>query len=363
MNRLRKPHAQVPILVCVVLVAIITSCGTSMRPATAPTPIIVRQTNTAGPDSVSPPTTGEETGTTIRPTSFLDRTNSICTAFRTALAALDESAVTFYEDAAAVIASHVSRLDNGQAPADLSQSFNDYISTFIEFRAELGRYSAASSGPNTSAEAVSANALSSLDSTMNADARAIGADACVNIGGAVTPADQASSAPTVPAESSSSAATRSSGDQIIASDASLHIAPISGYEWIPFGQDHPTRSPSTDPILAPITGNYFVGEMRNVRDGSTIRMHMIFLRRGQHWTRNRHQSYSTFELGDLTAPAITPENSISIETADSVIDGYDAGQFTLDALGVTLLAPHGSNLSVLVDQFVDATRSAGQSDG
>jgi hypothetical protein len=96
--------------------------------------------------------------------------------------------------------------------------------------------------------------------------------------------------------------------------------------------------------------------MRNVGDGSTIRIHLIFLRRGQHWTHDRRDSYSRFELGDLTSPAITPENSISLSTAENVVDGFHAAQFTLDALGVTILAPDSSDISVLVDQFLDGTK-------
>lgn len=66
------------------------------------------------------------------------------------------------------------------------------------------------------------------------------------------------------------------------------------------------------------------------------------------------------ELGDLTSPAITPENSISLSTAENRVDGFHAAQFTLDALGVSILAPHSSDLSALVDRFLDASKSTGQ---
>jgi hypothetical protein len=372
------------ILVSVAFLALVTACGTSGHPATGAVPTTTRETDTAGLDTVSRPATpggsslpeppaattaipvspkptadpgtDDATSTTIGQSAFVARADSVCTKFAKALAALDMSAATSSEDAEAVIATHVSLLDRGGDPPELSLPFNDFISTFIEFRAEVVRYSAASLAGDTNAQVVDATRLSEHNSTMNADAQAIGANDCVNVGAAVIPAGDISSAATGPAQSSPTATTSPSGEQIVASDASLRFAHLSGYEWIPFEQDHPTPSPSTDSLLAAITEFYFVGEMRNVGDGSTIRIHLIFLRRGQHWTHDRRDSYSRFELGDLTSPAITPENSISLSTAENVVDGFHAAQFTLDALGVTILAPDSSDISVLVDQFLDGTK-------
>ena len=326
---------------------------------------------------------------TLSEGDFVSQMNAICRTADRSINKLDPSAKSYVSDISDVIQTGLDAFAKLKAPKTLKSDFDAYTVNLDDQLTQFGKLSKAIKSGDNAALKKASDKLTKLSTDGDDLATSIGADKCVGVGSSAggpvttdTTADTASpttaAATTVPATSAPATttantplpidttpdtapvmtappSTTSSGGGVQAGDASTGFTAIDGYKWGTLEDISATLTPAGDPVLGPLLAGYYVGVMNSNADGSAVYVYVTILKDNTvPWTPTQLAAYYNFELvGDGTDIKL-PTIGLPAKTKVNAVAGYDAAVFTINGVGVSILAPTGSDPVALLEGFVIA---------
>jgi len=317
---------------------------------------------------------------TLSEDDFVSQMNAVCKKADRALKKLDPSDKSFFSDGTDIIDTGLEEFGKLKPPKSLKSDFDDYVANLEDTQTQIEKLGkAVKKGDNAAAQKAS-DKLDSLNSDNNDLADSIGADRCVDVGvDASESTDTTSVETTEPAttepattepettetpntplsidttpETTPTTTADTSGNGVVASDASVEFHPIDGYTWGQLDDIEGTTTPTDDPVLGPLLDGYYVGLMDNATDGSEVYVYVTVLNQDTEWTPDQLTAYYNFELVGDGVDQITPNFSLPARIKTKVFDGYDGGAFTINGVGVSILAPTGADIVGLLEGFAQA---------
>ena len=326
---------------------------------------------------------------TLSEDDFISEMNSICRTADRAINKLDPTDSSYGSDITDVIQTGLDDFAKLKAPKALQADFADYTANLDDQLAQFEKLSKAIKNDDTEAIGKATDKLTKLSSEGDDLADSLGADKCVGVGsGAAGPVTtdgttpDTSSATTFTPETTADTvtantplpidttldtdpvmtappSTSSSSDGVQAGDASSGFTANDGYAWGTLEDLAGTLTPTDDPVLGPILSGYYVGVMESNADGTPVYVYITVLNDNTvPWTPDQLAAYYNFELvgdgQDITLPTI----GLPAKTKVNAVEGYDAAVFTIDGVGVSILAPTGSDAVTVLEGFIIA-QSAG----
>jgi hypothetical protein len=334
---------------------------------------------------------------TLSEGDFVTQMNAICRTADRSLNKLDPSDKSFFTDITDVIQTGLDDFGKLKPPKSLKADFDDYTANLDDQLTQFEKLGKAVKSGDTAAQTKANDKLTKLSTDGDDLATSLGADKCVGVGsgegGSVTTdttADTASDTTAVPDTTTPETSvetttgtvtpntplpidttpdtvpmmtvppsTTSSSGGVQAGDASTGFSPIDGYSWGTLEDIASTQTPSDDPVIGPLLAGYYVGVMESNADGSPVYVYVTVLKDNTvPWTPTQLAAYYNFELvgdgTDVTLPTI----GLPARTKVGAVEGYDAAVFTINGVGVSILAPTGSDPVQLLEGFVIA-QSAG----
>lgn len=331
---------------------------------------------------------------TLSEDDFISQMNSICRKADRDINKLDPTDSGFTSDVSDIIQNGLDEFGKLKAPKALQSDFDDYTSNLEDQLAQIEKLGKALKNDDTEAATKASDKLTKLSSESDDLADSLGADKCVGVGNSAeqpvtteattvdttadttedtaadttevttpdtttpnTPLPIDTTLDTEPVMTAPPSTTSSSGG-VQAGDASTGFSPNDGYSWGTLEDISSTLTPTDDPVLGPILSGYYVGVMESNTDGTPVYVYVTVLNDNAPWTPEQLAAYYNFELvgdgQDITLPTI----GLPARTKANAVDGYDAAVFTIDGVGVSILAPTGSDAVALLEGFVIA-QSAG----
>lgn len=333
---------------------------------------------------------------TLSEGDFVSQMNAICRTADRSINKLDPSDSKYITDITNIIQTGLDDFAKLKAPKALKTDFSDYTANLDDQLTQFGKLLKATKSNDTQAATKAEEKLTKLSKDGDDLAKSLGADKCVGVGssggGATvttdnppTTASPTTAAPTttttttttIPATTTPNTplpidttpdtapvmtappSTTSSSGGLQAGDASTGFNAIDGYSWGTLEDISATQTPGADPVIGPLLSGYYVGVMNNTADGTSVYVYITVLKDNTTpWTPAQLAAYYKFELvsdgTDITLPTI----GLPAKTKANAVAGYDAAVFTINGVGVSVLAPTGSDPVKLLEAFVKA-QSAG----
>ena len=341
---------------------------------------------------------------TLSESDFVSQMNAICRTADRSINKLDPSDKSFAKDVGDIIQTGLDDFSKLKPPKTLKSDFDDYTANLDDQLTQIGKLSTAIKSKDNAAATKASDKLTKLSKDSDALAKSIGADKCVGVGNSAdapvtTDATANTSSPTTAAPATTTtvktttttvktttttanttantplpinttpdtaavmtappSTTSSAGGGVQAGDASVGFKAIDGYTWGTLEDITATSTPTADPVLGSILAGYYVGVMNSNADGKPVYVYVTVLKDNSvPWTSEQLAAYYKFELvgdgQDITLPTI----GLPARTKVAAVQGYDAAVFTINGVGVSLLASTGSDPVKLLEGFVVA-QSAG----
>jgi len=112
-------------------------------------------------------------------------------------------------------------------------------------------------------------------------------------------------------------------------------------------------------VLGPILKGYLVGVLVNSQTGDQSVLFVTVLNDVAPWTPEQVAAFFSFELVSSGQDTTTPTLGLPAKLLPDAIEGYDAGAFYVDGVGVSMLAPKSDSVLVLLDKFAQAQSMGG----
>ena len=332
---------------------------------------------------------------TLSEDDFLDQLNEICSTAAADIADVDTEDRGFVDDVVTIIEDGLDDLVKLKPPKNLQNDFDDFVDNLDDQRKEAEDLAQAIDDDDQDAAQKASENLSDLSSDGDAIAEDLGADDCVGVGGSsgsdgptdttdttdvteptdstdvteetvVVPATEATTPntplpiDTTPVAEPPTDMTQPPPDPDAtgeALDASQVWAPPAGYEWGTLDNLAGVITPSTDPVLGAVLIDYSAGIVHSTSGGPSAIFYITEISTSP-WEQDQIDAYFAFSFGSGGSDTATPLG-LPAKIKPNAAQDLDGALAWLNGAGIAVIAPSGTDVLTLIDEFYNANVMGG----
>lgn len=339
---------------------------------------------------------------TLSEDDFIDQLEDICRTAANDIDDVDTSDPGFVNDVVDIIQTGLDDLNELKPPSALANDFGDFVDNLEDQLNEAQDLADAIDDDDQDAAQEASDNLTDLAADGDQIAEDLGADRCVGVGGGSdTPTDSTDVDDTTDVtegtENSATTATVEVTEETVAVpatddptpntplpidstpvtqpptdmtepppspdatgealDASQSWAPPAGYEWGSLDNLAGVITPSTDPVLGPVLIDYATGIVHSTSGGPSAIFYITEISTSP-WEQDQIDAYFAFSFGSGGSDTSTPLG-LPAKVKPNAAEGLDGALAWLNGAGIAVIAPAGTDVLTLIDEFYNANVMGG----
>ncbi len=332
---------------------------------------------------------------TLSEDDFIGQMEDICRTAKRDIQDVDTSDPSSVSDIVDIIQTGLDDLNKLKPPKALANDFGDFVDNLDDQLNEAQDLADAIDAGDQDAAQKAADNLTELSADGDQIAEDLGADRCVGVGGGDTPTDSTEATdttdvadttestdatddtvtvpatddttPNTPLPIDSTPVTQPPTDMTQpppnpdatgeALDASQVWTAPDGYEWGALTDLAGVITPSTDPVLGPVLIDYSAGIVQSTSGGPSAIFYITEISTSP-WEQDQIDAYFAFSFGSGGSDTSTPLG-LPAKIKPNAADGLDGALAWLNGAGIAVIAPSGTDVLTLIDEFYNANVMGG----